>query len=60
MAGIFMTMETAFRPYRKYRDALPAVTPVKRSKEIDTEMFPVVVLTTEKMGAMSVYLDAWT
>lgn len=58
MARIFMMMEAAFRQYRKYRDARLAV--IKRSKMIDTAMLPVVVLTTEKTGAITVYLIAWT
>lgn len=45
--------------YRKYRLSFVAACPINRRRNRATEILPVVVLTTEKLGAMIVYLKAF-
>lgn len=60
IANTFQAMDTNVRMYRNHRCHDLADWPMGRMRKMATDIFPVVVLTTEKLGAMTVYFAALT
>lgn len=60
MANTFQAIDTTVRMYRNHRCHDLADWPIKRIRKMATDILPVVVLTTEKLGAMTVYFAALT
>lgn len=58
MHMMFTTTEMTVTTYRKYLCSLVAAWPITRIRKRTTEILPVVVLITEKLGARMVYLKA--
>jgi hypothetical protein len=60
IARMFQATDTIVRMYRNQHCHVFADWPIRRRRKMATDILPVVVLTTEKLGAITVYFVALT